>query len=343
MGNKLKTLRAITREQVSLHGERLVRCHYQNDAQTLPPILTPAFDGVDLIAWAKINRENIEELLLKHGSVLFRGFTVKEASRFEQFIGAVSTQPMEYRERSSPRSQVVGNIYTSTDHPSDQAIFLHNEQSYNLTFPLRIFFFCLTPARQGGETPIADCRKIFNRINPQIRELLMERKYLYVRNFGQGFGLSWQSAFQTTSKSIVEEYCREHDIEFEWKDDDRLTTRQVRQMAAAHPRTKEMIWFNHATFFHVSTLAPDLQRMLTNAFRQNDFPNNTYYGDGSMIEPEVLHHLRDVYQREMVTFPWQAGDILMLDNMLSAHGRAPFSGPRRVVVGMSERCGWNEL
>jgi alpha-ketoglutarate-dependent taurine dioxygenase len=342
MGARLKTLRAIARKQVD-PGEQLVRCHFPDDARTLPLILTPALDGIDLIDWVRINREYIDEKLLRHGSLLFRGFDVKDVSRFEEFIGEVSTQPMEYHERSSPRSLVSGNIYTSTDHPEDQVIFLHNEQSYNLTFPLRIFFFCLTPARQGGETPLADCRKVLNRINPEIRELMTEKKYLYVRNFGQGLGLAWQDAFQTASKNVVEAYCHKHDIEFEWKDDDRLTTRQVRRVAATHPRTKEMVWFNHATFFHISTLTQDLQRMLANAFKENDFPNNTYYGDGSVIEPFILDHLRDAYQREMVSFAWQAGDILMVDNMLVAHGRAPFYGPRKVVVGMSEPCSWNDV
>jgi len=43
-----------------------------------------------------------------------------------------------------------------------------------------------------------------------------------------------------------------------------------------------------------------------------------------------------IYQQEAVIFPWQAGDILMLDNMLTSHGRKPFVGARKVLVGMAE-------
>jgi hypothetical protein len=33
------------------------------------------------------------------------------------------------------------------------------------------------------------------------------------------------------------------------------------------------------------------------------------------------------------------GDILMVDNMLVAHGREPFSGPRKILVAMAEPFG----
>jgi hypothetical protein len=73
---------------------------------------------------------------------------------------------------------------------------------------------------------------------------------------------------------------------------------------------------------------------------EEDLPNHTYYGDGSPIEPEVLDELRAAYQQETVSFPWQKGDILMLDNMLASHGREPYSGQRQVLVGMAEPYSW---
>ncbi len=339
----VKPLPAGRRRILDASEDNLFRTDYPRTGQTLPLIVKPAVDGVDLIAWAESNRPWIEARLSKHGAILFRDHNVRTAGEFEQFIAAASGRAMVYRERSSPRHPVSGNIYTSTDHPADQSIFLHNEQSYNLTFPLRIFFFCLTPAGQGGETPLADARKIFKRIDPQIKERLIRKNYMYVRNYGDGFGLSWQNAFQTEEKAVVEEYCYRHGIEFEWKEFDRLRTRQVRRVCAAHPRTGEMVWFNHAIFFHISTLEPQLQKLLLSTFREDDLPNNTYYGDGSPIEESTLAHLREAYREELTTFSWQKGDLLMVDNMLTSHGRAPFVGPREVVVGMAEPCSWDEV
>src|SRR6185295_14100684 len=95
-----------------------------------------------------------------------------------------------------------------------------------------------------------------------------------------------------------------------------------------HPNTGEEVWFNHAAFFHVSTLDPIVRDVLLETIGEENLPNNTYYGDGSPIESSVLEEIRAAYAQEIVAFPWQEGDILMLDNMLVAHGRSPYSGPR---------------
>src|SRR6185436_3872122 len=197
---------------------------------------------------------------------------------------------------------------------------------------------CTTAARQGGETPIADCRNVFNRIDPAIRERFIEKGWMYVRNFRKGFGLPWQTVFQTTDRAAVEEYCRQNDILVEWSDGDRLRTRAVRPAVVRHPQSGELSWFNHATFFHVSTLEPEVRDALLANFGADDLPANTYYGDGTPIEPATLDHLREAYQRETIAFPWHEGDVLLLDNALVAHGRAPYAGPRKVLVGMAEPC-----
>jgi alpha-ketoglutarate-dependent taurine dioxygenase len=339
----MKSLPAVRRAWITSRGEELVRMDLVRDGQPLPLILKPAVSEVNLLGWAASNLVLLESLLLKHGAILFRGFAIKSVNEFEQFISVVSGGAIKYQERSSPRTEVIGNIYTSTDYPADQRIFLHNEQSYNLHFPLKIFFFCVTPPDRGGETPLADTRKVFQRIERRVRERLIAKKYMYVRHFGEGLGLTWQAAFQTQSRAQVETYCREQEIEFEWKDENHLKTRQVRRLAARHPRTGEMVWFNHLTFFHVSTLDPTLQHLLLATFKEEDLPNNTYYGDGTPIEPAVLDHLRCCLSREMATFRWQQADLLLADNMLTAHGRAPFSGARQVVVGMADLCSWHDV
>jgi alpha-ketoglutarate-dependent taurine dioxygenase len=207
---------------------------------------------------------------------------------------------------------------------------------------LKICFFCVTPPLQGGETPIADTRKVFKRIDPKIRERFIQQKVRYVRNFGGGLGLPWETVFQTKERAVMEEYCRSAGIEFEWKEENRLKTQQVRPAVARHPRTGEMVWFNQATAFHVSTLEPALREALLAELPEEEVPKNVYYGDGSRIESAVLDDLREAYRQEMVAFPWQEGDLLMLDNMLVAHGRAPFVGPRKIVVGMAEPFHWQD-
>src|SRR5262249_51202253 len=132
-------------------------------------------------------------------------------------------------------------------------------------------------------------------------------------------------------------------IEFEWQEGNRLRTRQVRPALAQHPRSGEEVWFNHATFFNISTLDPVVAEALLEEFTEEGLPHNTYYGDGSPIEPDVLEELRDAYRQEMVSFTWRPGEILMIDNMLSSHARNSFSGPRQILVAMSDRYKRNDL
>jgi alpha-ketoglutarate-dependent taurine dioxygenase len=302
--------------------------------QLLPLLIRPGERSVDLLELVSEHRQLIRERLLLHGGVLFRGFSGVTVDTFRQLIVALSGRPLEYQERSSPRHEVGNSIYTSTDYPAKQTIFLHNEQSYNVTWPLHIFFHCAVAAPAGGATPLADCRKVYRRISKNTREKLESEGYCYARHFGGMIGLSWREAFQASQASVVEEYCRANDIDFTWGDNDTLSTRQIRPVMRVHPQTGEATWFNHLTFFNVSLLGQENAEALL-SFGKDQLPNNTYYANGSDLEPAVLAELRSAYLAEQVSFRWRAGDILMLDNMLVAHGRQPFTPPREVVVGMA--------
>jgi alpha-ketoglutarate-dependent taurine dioxygenase len=302
--------------------------------QSLPLVISPDEQPADLLSLAARHREAIRQRLLFHGGILFREFPDVTLDTFRRVIGALSGDPLKYQERSSPRHEIKDSIYTSTDYPPKQSIFLHNEQSYNVTWPMRIFFHCVVPANSGGATPLADCRRIYRRISEQTR-LKFENGYCYARYFGSGLGLTWEEAFQTDAKSDVEEYCQLNDISFAWEADDGLSTRQVRPALELHPDTGEVTWFNHLTFFNIATLGQATAQALL-SFGKEQLPNNTYYADGSDIEPSVLEELQAAYEAEAVKFEWREGDILMLDNMLVAHGRDPFAPPREVAVGMAE-------
>jgi alpha-ketoglutarate-dependent taurine dioxygenase len=335
--------KSVKRKALHLSEADLVETQYLEDHDKSLLMVRPRVERLCLSSWAESNRNLIDGLLLKHGGLLFRGFGVVAPQEFGAFIDAAAGPPLEYNERSSPRTLVGENIYTSTDHPFDHQIFLHNEQSYNLTFPMRISFCCVKPAQQGGQTPIADTRRIYERIRPEIRANFKRRKYTYARSFGDGFGLSWKEAFQTSDKLVVERYCAMNEIETEWMTGDRLRTRQVRKTAARHPQSGEMVWFNHMVFFNVSTLEPRVRDALLEQFSEETLPNNTFYGDGALIEPLVLEELRSAYEEEKFSFDWETGDVLILDNMLKAHGRNSFVGDRKVLAGMAMPWSWAQL
>lgn len=331
----ITTFKGVKPKPISLSRETLVSVHTEPGAGS-PLVLQPGAGNINLIEWVKTNREAVEAQLAKYGALLFRNFNVKTVEQFEQFMDAVSPATIEYGERSSPRTKIGKGVYTSTDHPEDQAILLHTEQSYTLSWPMKICFFCVTPALRQGRTPIADSRKILARLSRDTREKFLQTKVMYVRNYGEGLGLHWTEVFQTRDKRVVEQHCRNASIEWEWKDAERLRTRQTRPAIRRHPRTGELVWFNHALFFHFTSLEAATRESILKLVSEEDVPFNTFYGDGSPIESSVLEEIREAYEREKVGFDWQAHDILLLDNMLTAHGREPFAGPRKIVVSMVE-------
>mgnify|MGYP002780608333 CR=1 FL=1 len=296
---------------------------------------------VDLCACTDVDavvaaaRAHIDRHLHTVGGVLFRTEAIDGLPAFERFVEALGQDLMRYDFGSTPRSQLLGRVYSSTEYPAEHAIALHNEMAYTTRWPSRIWFYCDIAPEQGGETPIADSRAIYRRIDPAIRRRFEERELLYVRNYRPGLDVPWQQTFNTGNKADVERYCRDADIGFEWRGDDELKTWQRCQSVLRHPATGEMVWFNQAHVFHVSSLEPEYREALREMYAEDELPRNVLYGDGGAIGDDVLDEVRAAIEAEKRLFPWRKGDVLMLDNLLVAHGREPFSGARRIAVAMA--------
>lgn len=302
-----------------------------------PVVIRPTEPGVVLADWAKENRTWLEHALHQAGAVLLRGFAVEDVDGFERFMLAASGTLLPYTYRSSPRTQVKGNVFTSTEYPADQRIPFHTEMSYTKSWPMKIGFLSVIVAKTGGETPIADSRRVYERIPAEIRERFERLGVMYVRNYTPWMDLPWQNVFQTDSQSAVLEYCRSAGIDAEWKSDDHLRTREICQGTALHPVTHEKVWMNQAHLFHASaTMDEETIELLVEEFGEDGLPRNSYFGDGSAISPDILNAIREAYDAEAVMFPWERDDVLLLDNMLMAHSRSPFTGERKVIVGMAE-------
>ncbi|WP_144139986.1 TauD/TfdA family dioxygenase [Paraburkholderia sp. BCC1884] len=306
----------------------------------LPTVVSPrAGADMSLEEAAPLLRRIVDEKLERAGGVLFTGFRVASIDAFQSFAGSFGHPLIGYEFASTPRSQVEGAVYTSTEYPPHRSIPLHNEQSYTREWPLRIWFHCALAARAGGATPIADSRAIYRALNPALVERFAKRELLYVRNFGQGLDLPWETAFGSDDPRVVEQICRTRGIECEWRDSEDgerlLRTRERCQAVSRHPRTGEPVWFNQAHLFHLSSLDEDMQEALIDTVGLESVPRNVYYGDGEPLEADALAEIRGVLDQQRIVFPWLGGDVLMLDNMLTAHARDPFEGPRKVVVAMA--------
>lgn len=314
--------------------------HRSSPASDLPdsrsgyPLVVECAPGVtDATAWFGAHSADIIRAARTHGALLFRGFGVDTAAALADSVAGVLPTLATYRGGTSPRTKIDDGVYTSTEYPQQYEISLHNEMSYSHQAPEFIFFACVTAPAERGETPIADCRQVLERLPAHIVSEFRRRGVMYERNlFGRDSRYnSWAKAFETTDPNVVEQYCLEADIAFEWLPDDRLRTREIRPAICLHPVTGESIWFNQVNLWHY-TNSPLMQTMSLQA--QRSLPMNAYFGDGGELDLETLAIIRAAYAREKTLFAWQKGDLLLLDNLLSAHGRMPFEGARKIIVAM---------
>lgn len=315
-----------------------------DDAIPLPLIIEPEADGLEkqslssLIDWLTNDRATFDSELLKHGALLFRGFSIRSADEFEAVTQAIEPRLLSYVEGDSPRTRVKGNIYTSTEYPKEYRISLHNELSFAHKWPRKLFFYCAVPPAAGGETLIADCREVLRALPAEVRQRFAEKKIMYVNNLhgGLGIGKSWQETFETADKAAVESHLRSGGAQFEWKTDGGLWISQVREAVTVHPETGEQVWFNQADQWHASLLDEETREAFLDLdLDERDLPHNSFFGDGSPIDPEDLKRIRSLMFDKAIFFPWQQGDLLVIDNMLTAHGRNSYEGTRRILVAMA--------
>lgn len=288
-----------------------------------------------VVDWAAENHEHVERLLQANGALLIRGLKFAGSQQFGVALAALfGAELLEYVYRSTPRTQLRGNVYTATEyHPSLQ-IPQHNENAYGNRWAMRVGFLCAVPSEQGGATPICSSEIVYQEIPDGIRDRFERHGVMYVRNYSD-IDVHWNDVFQSTERADVEQFCQANEISYEWLDGNRLRTRQINQASITHPVTGARVWFNQAHLFHVSNLDEELQKNLLTTMSEADLPRNTYYGDGSPIATADLAIIRDIYQRHAIRFDWQRNDLLLLDNMLYSHGRESFVGDRQVLVGMA--------
>lgn len=341
---KEQRFKELRRKPVNLPKGELVKSSPLNPDQNLPLVIEPELDDVDLIQWAKANKELIERRLLKHGALLFRNFKMRSLADFRSFIGNVFPQLEMYEIGYAQQKPTRNDLPTALTISSDKTLGWHNDDSFNhFRWPMKLVFYCHKPAQQGGETPLVDCRKLYGFIGPELRERFRRKGVLHVKNYWPELGLVWQNEFGTSDKAAVKSYCDKTGMDLEWLENDRLRTRFVRPLIDKHPATGESIWFSQAQLWHPYNVASEILALWSSAFAEHDYPSNCFYGDGSRIEDADMQVICEAAKKAQVIFKWQQGDILILDNMLVAHARGTFVGAREHFKAQGEYLTLPEL
>lgn len=281
-----------------------------------------------------LNLVDLTDLLVKEKALVFRGFGIT-AESYDEVTTALLPRRLAYIHGNSPRTKVGQNVYTSTEYPPEFTISMHNEMSYAHTWPSRLLFFCEQAPTSGGATPVVDGQLWLESMDPEIRDAFAGG-VRYIQNLHDGYGLgkSWQATFETEDPAEVEAFLDKAGADWKWKGDGTLWISQLRPATTRHPVTDTEVWFNQADQFHIAGLGDDAREM-AELLSEDEMPQSVTFADGSPIPAEYITHIQETGLRLAVDVDWQAGSLLLIDNVLVGHGRRPFAGPRRVLVAMS--------
>jgi len=311
--------------------------------QTLPIAISPLQGKMDLKIYIKEQERALQSALVKHGAILFRGFEIDSVESFNSLITCFSNRAIPYMFRSSPRFSLSDRVYFSTTYPESRTINMHSESSYSYAWGQKIIFCCIKAPAEKGETPIADNRKVLSSLSTALLDKFEQRGVIYQRNLSPEIGMSWEEVFQTSDQEEVKSMCRENNIKFDFLSKDNLVLRWRKPAIYTHPTTQERTWFNHAFFFNKYSLLDEMGLPFDESSVDDFLPSNTFFGDGSEISHDEYLEMKKAYEINKVMFPWQNGDVLLLDNMLTAHGRSPYKGERQIVVSIVEPLSDSEI
>lgn len=270
------------------------------------------------------------------GAILLRGWKIK-AEEFQFVLDTLADgRRASYGETQSLRLHVGENVYTSTEHPSNQNIFYHNENSHRMIWPKLISFYCEYPSISGGDTPIVNNYLVEEFLSEETKERFKHLGIRYRRSFRSQFGIPWQTVFETDDKKEVDDYCQSNDIQTEWQNNGDLSITYDRPAYVFHPEHKRALWCNNLAFYHPLSLESRQYRTLRMIMKESDMPTYASFGNGEPVPAEIIAEIKNAYHQASSRFSWQPQDMLIMDNIIYAHGRDAFSGARRILVTMAE-------
>lgn len=299
-----------------------------------PIEITPTSAGCTLLDYLGDTAE-LGRMLVREKALVFRGFDLTTET-LDPALDLLLPERLAYVHGNSPRAKVGDNLYTSTEYPPEFTISMHNELSYAHQWPARLAFFCDRAPSTGGATPVVDSSVWLEALDPDVRDAFQQGvRYTQNLHDGVGFGKSWQDTFETDQRDRVEAFLGSTGATWEWRPDGGIRVSMVRPATIRHPVSGAEVWFNQSDQWHPAALDAETAAALTEMYSDDELPQSVTFADGSPIPPSSVLQVRDRGLAAAVDVDWCAGDLLLIDNVLLAHGRRPFTGPRRVLVAMS--------
>jgi alpha-ketoglutarate-dependent taurine dioxygenase len=285
-------------------------------------------------AWAAENRADLLAKAARHGAVLFRGFPLATAEDFDAFVAAFGLPNFPYYESLSNAVRVnkTPRVFTANEAPPSVSIFLHHEMAQTPVYPSRLFFFCEQPAATGGATPVCRSDVLWERLKERCPAFARDceakgLRYSHVMpaadDAQSGMGRSWQSTLRATTRDEAETRLRELGYSWEW-----LPDGGVRATTPVLPAVRPL-GDGRTAFFNQLIAASQGWKDA-----RNDPSKAVTYGDGSPLDRDAALAAADLGEHLSFDVPWETGDVVLVDNFVTMHGRRTFTGTRKVLASL---------
>ena len=279
-------------------------------------------------------RDDLLKAAARHGAVLFRGFPLRTAADFDAFVAAFDLPNFPYDESLSNAVRVIKTprVFTANEAPPSVTIFLHHEMAQTPIYPSRLFFFCEEPAAEGGATPLCRSDVLWERLAREQPAFAKgcESKGLRYSNVmpsendpTSGMGRGWQSTLRAATREQAESRLSSLGYSWQW-----LEGGNLRATTPVLPAVRELP-DGRKTFFN----------QLIAAFSgwkdaRNDPAKAITFGDGTPLDPGAVQTALRLGEELSFDVPWQRGDVALVDNFVTMHGRRTFSGTRKVLASL---------
>jgi hypothetical protein len=295
---------------------------------------TPSVSLEGIEQWLARESESLCGQARRHGALLFRGFPLRTAEDFDRFVAAFGLPAFTYEDSLSNavRVQRTPRVFTANEAPPTVQIFFHHEMAQTPLYPARLFFFCEQPAAKGGATPLCRSDVLLERLAERCGRFVencLERGLRYSNvmpaenDLASGMGRSWQSTLKTRDRGGAEQRLRNLGYDWEW-----LAGGCLRARTPILPAVMKLPDGRHSFFNQLIAAWCGWKDA------RNDPAKSITFGDGTPLDPDAVAVAVRLAEELAFDLPWQAGDVALVDNYVTMHGRRPFEGTRKILAAM---------
>lgn len=251
----------------------------------------------------------VRELFKSAGVLIFRGFGVDPwtmkafADRFTSRFNRDRLRPPVEGSDGFVQKVTEGMGYAEP----------HSEQANSPFRPDAIWFCCGNPASEGGETLYWDGVRLWNQLDPELRQLFSTKKLRFFQRYSPE---RWK-LFLGPGSTLADAQRALDGVE------------GVSYYAA----DDEAIYLEYVCSAVVKTRYGDQEAFANSllAERKNTLGELMSFDDGTPITDSVVAGIKNAMTPLTEQISWEPGDLAFIDNWRFLHGRNAFTDVRRQI------------